>query len=584
MKPLARIAAYFQFRKALYSFKFRVRVIILLSALIPLVLVGSISYLSISSIINNKIDSSARNNVLQEKMKLESIVDNLNHVSQQLAYDGRVGSELEAMMAARDPYEKFQYETDIRNSLNLISFTNPNVGLTFYYNEKDQLPFFQDNIPIREFDPDELPVLLELYGTTYFGPHRSLNRYVESNVFSVIRRLEILGYDNLYVYVESSPHDMFSDRLGLDIIYAIVDHQGRVAYSDHPLLYPPGAILAATQPSGEPQHRLSADHIYMEKAKQGWTLVSIIPSSSYNKERINWFWQYLVLSIVSLGVALLFSWIIWRTVYSPLSQFRREIKFWEDSSAPAPLRFTRIDEFDSLLQQFQRMKQRIHNLLIEIQQKEEGKAQLEVEKLMYQINPHFIHNTLDTIRWLARLKGEHEIDRLISTLNKLLYYNMGKDGVSTVGKEIDALRNYIALQQVRFEFTARIDVEAELMDVELPRFIIQPLVENSLYHGIKEQGIIELSITREHGRMLLQVSDNGVGIQEAQMQALLHRNGDAQDKTGLGIGLYYVRRMLVSHYGEQAKLDIRSVPGEGTAMQIQIPLVKGDNHAQSIGS
>ena len=164
-----------------------------------------------------------------------------------------------------------------------------------------------------------------------------------------------------------------------------------------------------------------------------------------------------------------------------------------------------------LLNQFQHMKVQITQLYSEIKAKEKRRADLEIEKLQYQINPHFLMNTLDTAHWLAVMNGQEEIDRLVTSLNKLLYYNLRKgNSVATIRDEIDSLKQYLILQQIRynFQFDVNIHVDDALLEVTVPRFILQPLVENSLYHGLDDNGRIEV-VVRKNDRLEIEIRDNG---------------------------------------------------------------------------
>jgi two-component system sensor histidine kinase YesM len=203
------------------------------------------------------------------------------------------------------------------------------------------------------------------------------------------------------------------------------------------------------------------------------------------------------------------------------------------------------------------------------------KSRLEVEKLLFQINPHFIHNTLDTVRWLARLNGQEQIERLVSILNKVLYYNMGKGGTATLGREIACLNDYVELQQIRYDFQFEVDIQAgdELMDVPIPRFILQPLVENSLYHGLGDDGWIEVKAGFEGEDCIrIEVKDNGLGMHVEEIRRLLDSGIEERRKTGMGIGIHYVNRMIKVQYGDRASLTINSELGIGTSIVLLIPI------------
>ncbi|MBP1990316.1 sensor histidine kinase [Paenibacillus eucommiae] len=565
------------FRLSLYSLKNRMIVVFMLSTLIPLLLIGGISYYSITSILDNKIQGSIRSNLRQVKVSLDNTLSNLNHVSQQLAFDGGVGRSLGKYLESNEILQKSQLEQDIQNNLHLISFTNPSLGVMSYYFADTKEFVLQQQMVDGPINVEELPKLLHTDAITYYGPHPNLNRFIDRTVLSVTRKLEIPGYDNLYVYIETSfrlTEDILNTELsGLQMTHLLVDSNDQITYSELPEQFPIGSHYQAAE-TGKGFSRSIGNYLFEEEHNQGWKIVAVISESDYYKERNTWIRQFGLLTLLSLAFALGFAWMMWRVVRRPLNHFNREIKQMQNSNFHSPLKLTRITEFDFLLYQFQHMRKRIWELLQEVKQKEKRKTELEIEKLLFQINPHFIHNTLDTIRWLAHSKGLTEIDYLISTLNRVLYYNMGKGGESTVRLEIEALRDYVSLQRIRydFEFNVHIHADEKLMDLPIPRFILQPLVENSLYHGLKDKTIIEVKLFAEAHYIRIEVKDNGEGMEEEELRRLLESGSAEQRKVGMGIGLYYVSRMLKAQFAGDATLDISSIRGQGTVMQLHIPV------------
>lgn len=579
MQPISFIRN--RLRTGKYSLKKRMSILFLLSAIIPVVLIGSISYYSISSILNNKIQNSVMNNLKQVKYSLDNTLSNLNHASQQLAFDGRVGRDLAKYLVTTDVFEKNQLANDIQNNLHLIGFTNPNLGLVFYYFSDSKQIVFKESVPSGQFEPERLPVLMQLKDMTYYGPHRTNNRFIDSTVLSVTRKVDVPGYNTLYIYIETS-FELAGNILGTEqsgsgmkVTHLVIDDRNRIAYSENDRQYKVGTIFRDGQSLRRLHDADNGNYLFEQEHNQGWKVVAVISETDYNREKNRWIIQFGMFTCLSIGISLFFAWMIWRTMYRPLSSLKKEIKYMKNSLFHSSLKMTKVAEFDELLEQFHEMKQKVWDLLGEVEEKEKRKTELELEKLLFQINPHFIHNTLDTIRWLARSKGQTDIDHLISTLIKVLYYNMGKGGVSTIEKEIEALRDYVALQQARydFQFDVRIHASIDVMDIIISRFILQPLVENSLYHGLRDDGVIEVNISLEDDRYtIIQVSDNGVGMTDEDIHRLMSGQSREQRQVGMGIGLYYVHRMIKAQFGEEAKLDIKSNLGQGTSMILRIPM------------
>lgn len=562
-----------------YTLRSRVIAVLLLSSLVPLILIGYVSYYTIASMLDNKVLTGVRSQMEQTAFSLDKEIQSLNHVAMQLSFEGGVGIELKAYLSAEDIYEKYILEQSIQNYINLITYTNPNVGLIHYYFSDTNKSAFKDYGVTFDFRPEEIPKLYTFSGITYHALHKSLGSLSDSLVLSVDRRIFIPGYGNLHVYVETNPnlvsHVLGSGQHGMPMAYLMSDDRNRIAYSENDEEFALGTEFVPELASKLPQETRSS-YLFAEKTGE-WTWAAIIPKKVYDREKYSWLRQFAIIGFVSLAVALGFASMLWRTVYKPLSGFNKEIRLLQISGFHSLLKYPRIAEFDYVLDRFEEMRQRIWQLLQEVKRNEKLKAQLEVEKLMFQINPHFIHNTLDTVRWLARLNSQEEIERLVTTLNKVLYYNMGKGGTATIGQEIALLNDYVALQQIRYDFQFEIDIRTEdgLMEVPIPRFILQPLVENALYHGLGDDGRIEVRAAFDGEKFIrVEVTDNGTGMSEEEIGQLFASESGERRKSGMGIGIGYVHRMIRARYGEEASIDIRSKPGEGTSIVLRLPVAE----------
>jgi two-component system, sensor histidine kinase YesM len=224
------------------------------------------------------------------------------------------------------------------------------------------------------------------------------------------------------------------------------------------------------------------------------------------------------------------------------------------------------------------MKKQIASLISEIEQKERKRADLEVEKLVHQINPHFLMNTLDTARWLVVAGDKKEATNLLTSLNKILYYNMGKLGfLSTLEEELDSMEQYIKLQQIRYDFVYELHVlvPKAVLHSPVPRFILQPIVENAIYHGLVDEGKLEIEIQLNNEMIILEVKDDGRGMTKEKIHSILSGDSYQQSKSGMGIGLNYVKRILERTYANKAMVAMESELGKGTRVILRIPYIKG---------
>lgn len=559
------------------TFKKRIMVIFATATLVPFICVVVLSYHTMSSILSNNLESSVRSNLKQVEESLESTINNLNHVSQQLAFQGSIGKKVDSLLTSDKQFEKAILTEEINTELNLISFTNPTIGLVMYYSKNQGTYMFNSTNVKDDLEISKLPLLAEYFRISYYGPHVSNERYNDDLVISALRKMDLPDdNEDVYVYVESgfkTTQNIFDNKINGNSHYLILDNDKRIAYSEAPADFPMNQYFDSNE--ADDHGMLSGYYWYKNTSNQGWSVVSLIPKAEYNSEKNVWVIQMVYLFVLFLAVSLLIAWVLWKMVYIPLHQFNLEIKSMTQKNTPtSEFPPTKIPEFDFLLKQLLNMKDQISNLIMEVELKEKRRADLEVEKLLYQINPHFLMNTLDTAHWLAAMNGQKELDRLVVSLNKLLYYNLGKRGqASTIREEIDSIKQYLTLQQIRYDFAfdVRIRVEDEVLDIAIPRFILQPILENALYHGLDDEGYIEVQVVNDGDRIIISIHDNGAGISEEDIHKLLHQQQVDQQRAGMGIGMNYVKRMIENQYGDQASLEIRSELGKGTTVYLNLP-------------
>ena len=213
---------------------------------------------------------------------------------------------------------------------------------------------------------------------------------------------------------------------------------------------------------------------------------------------------------------------------------------------------------------------------------EKEKGDLELKMLQAQINPHFLYNTLDSIRWIAVIQKSSGIVKMVTALSGLLK-NMAKgfNEKVTLQKELDFLNDYVTIEKVKyvelFDLEVRVD-EPELYEALVIKLTLQPLVENAIFNGIEpggKHGTIVIHVYREHDCLVIQVRDDGVGIPKEKMDALLNHTEKVKGSSMSGIGLPNVDRRIKLNYGDQYGLSIESREGEFTEITVRMPLEYG---------
>ena len=565
---------------AVKSLKRSLVIYLIIACMLPLVMIGMTTYFTIYSILHNKIQSGIEASLRQEAIMLENTINNLDFASKQFALDGQIVHELSDYLQEKKIYRKISLMSDINDKITLVNFTNPYLGLTAYVIPKSSDPVLFTNYNMRDgFSVDKFPPFVRYNGATYFGPHQT--QYSQSNniVFSSLRAVQTSGQQGVYIYLESN-YNLFrkilnQETYGITVSHLLVNEEGLVTYVENQDV--PTHINEVTWDDAS---HITANYkkylLFRYQSAQGWQLVAAVKKSSFNSEIYAWFLRFAALIVATLLFAVLLAFSIWKKVYGPLRKVNAQIVRMAENRA-APVSYTNVEEFDLLLVNFQDMKDRINELFAAAERSEKQKSQLEIEKLLSQINPHFLHNTLNTVQWIARMNGQKEIDKLVTLLVKVLHYNLGKQSIIvTVQDEIEALQNYIELQRIRYdhEFEFNIQVEHRILHVAIPRFLMQPLLENAIYHGASDSNSrIEIMIHSSADNddyIWLQVKDNGAGIDPEEAMKLL-QDDEQSKRRGLGIGLSYVNRLLQRFYGTSAQIGIESSPGSGTTVTIQIP-------------
>lgn len=214
---------------------------------------------------------------------------------------------------------------------------------------------------------------------------------------------------------------------------------------------------------------------------------------------------------------------------------------------------------------------------------EKQKKDLEYRMLQNQINPHFIYNTLNSIKWMAAIQQATGIAEMVTALSRLMKsVSKGNERVVPLYQEFALLNDYFTIQQYRYGGTVTLDVsyienEHLAHDCLIPRFTLQPLVENAIFHGIEPKGCagdIRLTVTSDKasGDALVRLTDNGVGMTPEQLAKALQPPGPEEEAARFRhVGLWNVHRRLQYSFGESYGLAMESIPGEGTTVTIRLP-------------
>lgn len=283
--------------------------------------------------------------------------------------------------------------------------------------------------------------------------------------------------------------------------------------------------------------------------------------------------------IISLVLVVIVSFKFSRTLTNPIFKLKRLMKQAESGDLTVRFNFQHNDEIGELGQSFNHMIARIDQLIQMVYVEQENKRTAEMKSLQEQIKPHFLYNTLDTISWMARDYDAEDIVRLVDALTNMFRIGLshGKD-IITVKEEITHVSNYLYIQKIRYKDKLNyvIHVDESLYAVEVPKLILQPLVENAIYHGVKAKrggGTITITGVPEGENLVFTVQDNGAGMPQEKVEELNRRMSERSvldEKKSFG--LFYIRERIQLCYGKGYGVHVESTLGEGTRVTITLPL------------
>ena len=246
------------------------------------------------------------------------------------------------------------------------------------------------------------------------------------------------------------------------------------------------------------------------------------------------------------------------------------------------------DEIGNLIDTYNYMTRKMEELMEKQAKAAEDLRIAEFNSLQAQINPHFLYNTMDMINWLAQQGRTDEVSRAVQSLSRFYKLTLSrKQSISTIYREVEHVSIYLQIQNMRYHdsITFVSDIPDELMEYQIPKLTLQPIIENSVLHGILETadktGTIVLTGWMEDSDIVLLISDDGIGIAAEQLATILSGEG-ASSSGGTNIAVYNTHRRLQILYGPDYGLSYTSNPGHGTEVEIRIPARKHSATLDSI--
>lgn len=309
----------------------------------------------------------------------------------------------------------------------------------------------------------------------------------------------------------------------------------------------------------------------------GWKIIGVSYPDELVGNKQDMQFSAALWGFISLVIGLVISVILSLTLTKPIKNLDSHMKQVEKGDFDTRVNINSSNEIGKLARTFNLMIGKIKELMDQIVKEQEMKRISELKALQAQIQPHFLYNTLDSIIWMAEMGKVEEVVKMTSALSKLLRSSISKgEELISIAVELAHIENYLTIQNIRYrnKFTYSVEIDPEILSFKILKIVLQPLVENAIYHGIKnraEAGHIRITGERIGDIIEIKVSDDGLGMRPEKARLLLINSQQSED--GKGIALLNVNHRIQLYFGSTYGLEFISELEEGTTAILRIPVI-----------
>ncbi len=557
------------FRK---SFSRRLILLCIVTTLLPLLVNVLVSYRYSSKILENRTLDYMHNLASVTMSKVELSVDNVVDTAFFITGNSDIQHFLSADTSASSRASNYELYNDTRDLLSYYVLLSKEISSVYIYAENGQQYSYSKIVQapptseILESERDWVCVNNHIYlkrTLRKFEDHSELGTLITEAVPSVFYNIVkdiSFGSDNL-VYI-------------IDENRTIISGQDRSLTGQELPAYLLPALDVTSGLTDIQMDNVTYSVYAGESISNGWRLVLAVPK--------NYIWSdirslrtfTIIFSLVVFFLAVGFSVITGKSISRPVKQLSDSMEKFGQGDFDVSCQVNTDDELAVLGNTFNQMVQDIQTLINNVYEQEMLKQNIEMKSLQMQINPHFLYNTLDTINWIARMRGIDEIGDMTSALGNLMRYSLSKKDFVTIEEELSHLKNYVEIQNTRYgdRMSISYDIAPDVLDFYIPKLLLQPILENAIVHGVEdklEPAHIEVRIYHEEAELFLIVEDDGVGMGQEAIESLM--DPEAASKKGhTSIGVNNVNRRIQKVFGKNYGLQIQSQLGAGTKVTLRM--------------
>lgn len=596
-------------------------------SLVPLLITGIFAYYKSSVAIKSKISTYSIEVMNQVSGNIQNELVKLENDSVDIAFSEKVQTTLISFNTLNE-WGKNDAEIKLQKDLaKRFSFFNSVSDVLLYTKNKDKIIAFGDVYFKFKLKPDYLNAILEEtrirsgvpLWTIQDNEDEENSRNVSlrtgnygqygillSRSFKSLRDGVPLGYIIIRINENYILNKYKNINLGKGANIFILNGKGEVISSRNPKIatakmYSESLLLQEIKKNKESAvysfnsmvsgERNLIAYTYIPSAD--WYIISTIPFTYLNDKSVQIGIYITILGIICFLLALLLSFIVSRSISKPLKKLVNSMNSVKMGDFSTHIKDDSSDELGKVTTNFNNMVRELQFLINEVKKKENLKKLAELKALQAQINPHFFSNTLNTVKWLANIQKADNISSIITSLILLLHGCVGKGGeLVSLREEVEYVNNYLNIMAYRYydKFKVHMEMEEDIMDCKVLKFILQPIVENALLHGLEPmegQGLIIIKGYRVKDQLKITITDNGVGIASDKMNNLLQGKPQTSKGGMNGIGIRNVDERIKLYFGEKYGLSVQSVLNMFTTVEITLPVTReegGCQHAEGTHS
>jgi len=593
------------------SIKYKLMVCFIVLSIIPTCLIGALSYYKASSIINEQTELYSETLHRQAASQIEQLSSEIYRIStniiarpeiQELNISNysEINSEyLYSKLNLTNYLSNLQTSTNVISSIylciedvgivtpNVLTSIDPNIFKTYnvykhLLNENSHILW--TGLHINEFPSSRLSKTDEnykqeyvltmsrkLYNNQSINPVGAIIINIPERVIESICNAGLASVsDNLYIIDENGTVIYHKDKARL----------GKVMDCGY-LGFINSSSKESTFTWKDGRNIKNIRYTYLGNLK--WILVSEIPMDNLVKKSLEVRDITFMIMLLCIPVAFIVAYFFATSLSNPFKRLIQSMSMVEKGDFSHKLPVTTDDELGMLTRKYNEMIDKIVSLIDNVINESRLKRKAELNTLQAQITPHFLYNTLNTIKCLARIRGEEKIYSITVNLIRLLQFSISeKEEFVTVEKEIEIVKSYIFLQLLAHDdkFKVKLEIEPEVLQYRILKMILQPLVENALLHGInpgRGDGIITIRVYRDGNILYSVIQDNGRGMDEKTIKEILSNDRERTGRRFSGIGVYNVNERIKMHFGEKYGIHFESSPGNGTTAIVTIPVLLAES-------